>query len=387
MRHLLAALAALFAFALATAPAAAQTTDPAPRPDLRITTDYPSVTVQAGDSVDLDINVLADEPTPVDLAITEAPEGWDLTLRGGGFVLDGVTAMPESPPPVELEVVIPPATEPGVHRLTVEARAGGDVAELPVAVTVADRPVGGILLSTDFASLRGRPSDTFRYDMQIANQTPEEITFAFDGRGPDGWVVTAGPASEQRASTVTVAPGDTESVRVEADPPSSTPAGTYDIEVSANGGGQSGSFTLTAEVTGQSSIELVSDGARLDLRGSAGEEIEARVFVVNDGSAPLEDVRVSADEPEGWSVEFEPTEIAAVEAGGSESVTVRIKPSGDAVAGDYAVGVEARASGESSDLAYRFSVETSRWWGAVGVAVIVAAFAVLLAVFRRFGRR
>lgn len=354
---------------------------------LQVTTDYPAVTVQAGDTVTLDLKVHAPDRREVTLDVTDAPEGWVTTLRGGGFVIDGVTTTPDSPPRVELEIVVPPDAGAEVHRVRLTARGGGESDDLDLSMRVTDRPIGGIVLTTDFASLRGRPSDTFRYDLQITNQTPQEETFAFVGTGPPGWTVTAGPASEQRASTVTVAPGDSESVRVEADPASITPAGTYEIVVTATGGGQTGSFTLTAEVTGQPSIEVVPIDGRLDLSGNAGDVAETTLVVVNDGSAPLEDVQLLADEPSEWTVEFEPEQLDSVSAGESEEVTVRIQPAGNAVAGDYAVGVTARAGGESAEIAYRFAVETSRWWGAVGIAVIVAAFVVLLVVFRRFGRR
>ena len=384
-RLIAAALAIVAAIALLAPPAAGQET-PLPT-QMQVVTDYPAVTVQSGDAITFPLEVLAPNRQPVELSVVDAPPDWELTLRGGGFVIDGVTADPADPPDAELEVVVPPTAEPRTYLFGVEGRNGVTVDRLDLSVTVADRPVGGIQLNTDFATLRGRPDDTFRYDLDIVNQTPEEITFAFDGQGPEGWVVTAGPASEQRASTVTVAAGDSESVRVEADPPPNAPAGTYDIVVNATGGGQSGSFTLTAEVTGQPSLELVTANGRLDLSGNPGNEVEATVLVVNDGSAPLEDVRLTADEPAEWTVEFDPEEIAQVPGGESVPVTVRVQPAGNAVAGDYALGVTARAGGESSEIAYRYTIETSLWWGAIGIVIIVAAFGILFGVFRRFGRR
>ena len=379
-------LTTVAATAVLASPADAQDEIPLEQ-TLQVTTDFPAVTAEAGDSISFDIEVFADALTEVSLEPIDAPDGWDLVLRGGGFVIDGVTAAPDSPPRSELEVTLPPDTAPGPYHFGLRAQSDNEIDILDFSINVADRPVGGILLSTDFATLRGRPTDTFRYDLEITNQTPEEITFAFDAAGPPGWTVTAGPASEQRASTVTVAAGESESVRVEADPPTVTPAGSYDIVVTATGGGQSGSFQVTAEVTGQASIELVAAGGRLDLSGNAGDVKETTVLVVNDGSAPLEDIQLVADEPAEWTVEFEPDEIASVGAGESREVTVRIQPAGNAVAGDYAVGITARSGGETSDVAYRFAVQTSRWWGAIGVAIIVASFIVLFAVFRRFGRR
>lgn len=354
---------------------------------LQLTTDYPSVRVQAGNTVDLDLEITAPTAVPVSLEVAEAPGDWTLTFRGGGFVIGGVTATPELPPSVELEIDIPLETPPGDYVVTVAARTATAVAQLDLGIVVQDQPVGGVVLSTEFASLRGRPTDTFQYDLEVTNETPEEITFAFDATGPENWVVTAGPASEQRASTVTVAGGESESVRVEANPPSNAPAGTYDIEVTASGGGQTGSFTLQAEVTGQESIDLVPANGRVDMSGNAGDEASATLVVVNDGTSVLEDVSLTADEPEGWTVEFEPSEVPAVAAGESREVAMRVTPSSGAVAGDYVLGVTARGGGESAELAYRFAVETSRWWGAVGIVIIVAALVVLFVVFRRFGRR
>jgi uncharacterized membrane protein len=258
---------------------------------------------------------------------------------------------------------------------------------LNLIIQVADSPVGGIQLTTDFASLRGRPDDTFRFDLQVTNQRPEEITLAFDATGPEGWNVTAGPASEERASAVTVAAGASESVAVEANPSPTTTAGEYPIEVLASGGGESGSFTLTAVVTGQATLELLPFDERLDLTGTAGEEVVTTIIVTNSGTADLESVQLSADPPTDWTVEFEPAELAVIESGASQEVVVRAIPSTDAVAGDYAIGVTATSTSETASVAYRFTVETSRWWGVIGVIIIAAALGALFYVFRRYGRR
>jgi uncharacterized membrane protein len=323
----------------------------------------------------------------VALAVAEAPEGWQSVLRGGGFVIGGVTADPAEPPAVDLEVAVPTDAANGQHTVVVEATGPGGSDRLELVLEVASQPVGGIALETEFPTLRGGPDDTFRYDLQLTNQTPDEITLAFDAVGPEGWVLTAGPASEQQASTVTVAPGESESVTVEATPPGDVAAGSYPIEVRAVGDGLTGSLTVNAEVTGQGSLTLVTPGQRLDIDGEAGDTTSTPLLVVNDGAAPLADVTFSADPPEGWEVEFDPETLEAVAPGETQQVTARIQPSSDAVAGDYAIAVSARSGGESGDVAYRFTVETSRWWGAIGIGIVVVALGVLFVVFRVYGRR
>ena len=56
-------------------------------------------------------------------------------------------------------------------------------------------------------------------------------------------------------------------------------------------------------------------------------------------------------------------------------MTARIRPDGDAVAGDYAVTLRASGSGQDKSLDLRFAVETSGWWGFLGLLIIAVAVA------------
>jgi uncharacterized membrane protein len=73
--------------------------------------------------------------------------------------------------------------------------------------------------------------------------------------------------------------------------------------------------------------------------------------------------------------------------GESVTVTARIRPQSDAVAGDYGLTVTAASEGLRQEVDLRFQIETSTWWGFVAVAIIVVALIALALVFRRFGRR
>jgi uncharacterized membrane protein len=275
-------------------PAAAQ--DSAPLPDqFQVTTDYPSIAVQAGDTVSVDLEVLAPSQQEAVLEIIDPPAGWTTILRGGGFVIEGVTAAPVTPPRVELEITVPVDTSPGDYVMGVQGVTETQSDLLNLTIQVADTPVGAILLEPSFQELRGRADDTFRFDLQVTNQRPEELTLRFDAVGPEGWNITAGPASEERASAVTVAAGASESVNVVATPSPTTAAGEYPIELTASaGGGNSATLALTAIVTGQATLELVPATERLDISGTAGEVVEATVFVTNSGSAEMESVSLSS---------------------------------------------------------------------------------------------
>jgi len=68
-------------------------------------------------------------------------------------------------------------------------------------------------------------------------------------------------------------------------------------------------------------------------------------------------------------------------------VVATITPAGNAITGDYRITFRARVPQTEDEIEVRATVETSAFWGFVGVAIIVIALAALGMVFRRFGRR
>ena len=70
---------------------------------VEVSTPYPAVAVEPGSTASFTLSVRADTRERVDLALSEVPEGWEATLRGGGFVVDGVFADPAEPPEVTLD--------------------------------------------------------------------------------------------------------------------------------------------------------------------------------------------------------------------------------------------------------------------------------------------
>ena len=69
-------------------------------------------------------------------------------------------------------------------------------------------------------------------------------------------------------------------------------------------------------------------------------------------------------------------------------MNAQIKPSGDAIAGDYNLTISATGDPSATDsMQIRYTVETSILWGVVGVALIVAVVGGVWWVFQRYGRR
>ena len=175
--------------------------------DLVLSTPYPSVVAQPGSTVKFDLAVTAPAVSVAELAVDQLPTGWTTTLRGGGFVVNAVTAAPDTPGKVTAEIVVPPDATAGSYTVDVMATDGSGQTALPLAVQVQAEVNSGIAVKADFPSLRGDPGTAFSYTLTVTNNTPESQTFTFTAEGPQGWTVTASPVAAANANTVTPRPG------------------------------------------------------------------------------------------------------------------------------------------------------------------------------------
>ncbi len=112
------------------------------------------------------------------------------------------------------------------------------------------------------------------------------------------------------------------------------------------------------------------------------------MIVRNTGTAPARAIEMSASEPAGWTVAFDPQLIGEIPAGEQVEVTAQIRPGDKALNGDYIVTVRAKPEGSTTKSAeFRITVLTSTLWGVVGVALIAVAVGVVALAVLRFGRR
>lgn len=354
---------------------------------IQLSTPYAGVAIEPGETASFPLTIEAPQGTRVGLSVDEAPDGWAVSVRGGGFVVDEVIVNETDMPSLKLEAKVPAAAASADYRIIVVADSGAGSSSLEVDLRVAEAVGGSITLGSDFPVLRGPSDATFTFNLDLENQTPEEIQFALDAQGPEGWTLDVKPSGEARATTLTVAGGATGRINVDAKPPSDTPAGVYPVTIEAIGSGATASTDLTVEITGSYSATLSTPDQRLNADVQAGQAAEVPLVLVNTGSAPLIDVKLTASAPSGWDVTFDPAGLATVGPGETAQLDAVITPSRDAVAGDYIVTLRSSVPELKSSVELRTTVRTSGVWGAVGLGVIVAALAGLGVVFQRFGRR
>jgi uncharacterized membrane protein len=338
--------------------------------------------------VKFDLQVSAPAVTVAQLRVDQLPANWKTTLRGGGFVVSAVTATPDAPGKFTAEVVVPPDASADTYSFQVIASDAAGDASVPLAVQVQAEVDSGVGVTADFPSLRGEPGTAFSYTLTVTNNTPESQTFTFTAEGPQGWTVTASPASAANANTVTIDADGTAQVKVSATPPDGADEGSYPINVTiASDKGGTGSLQLTAEVTGSAKLEVATADQRLNVSGKANHEKRVTLVLGNSGSASLKAVQFAATPPSGWNVTFDPPQVEEVKPNETTQVVAIIKPAKNALAGDYAIGLRASAGSQSSNLDLRYGVKGSQTLGIVAIVIIAITFLGLAWLFRRLGRR
>jgi uncharacterized membrane protein len=376
------ALAGVLMMGLLASPATAQTAS-----GVTLTTPYPGLTVEPGDTAGFDLSLTSTSTASVSLAVEGIPDGWTATFRGGGFVVNQVTASPDAAPELRLDVIVPTGTADGEYALTVKASSSAGTTSLPIEVVVLGGAGGIVTLTPDFPGLQGSASDTFTFNVEAKNDTPAEVQLELDAEGPIGWTVEARPQSAAQASTITIDSGGTARITVTATPPANAAAGVYDLRVTARGGGVDNEAPLQVQITGSFDMELTTPDQRLNANVTAGQATQFPVVVINTGSADLVNVAMSATPPSGWEVTWDAEVIPTVAAGDFATVNATITPSSQAIAGDYQISFRATSDEASATMEIRSTVSPSAFGGLVGIGLILLTLAALAWVFRRFGRR
>jgi uncharacterized membrane protein len=361
-------------------PAAAQS-------GLSITTPFPAVSVQPGESVSFDLTVSADEPSRVDLSLQSLPDGWSGSMSGGGNEVQGAFVDAGAPATVTLALRVPDDAEAGAVPITVVGQSGGTTARLELDLTIAEAGGGTVSLESDYPSLRGTVDTDFKFNLTLHNDTPGELTFALQADGPDGWDVTIQPTGETRAASVTVAARATQRLEVSATPGAQASAETYPIDVTVTAGDQQATAQLGVEITGSVAMQLTTPDERLNTTANAGSATDFTVVIVNNGTSPLTAVDLAGAGPTDWAITFDPTTVDQIDPGTSAPATAHITPSSNAVAGDYQISLSATNADANESLDVRVTVETAPIWGIVGILLVVGTIGAMVLVFRRYGRR
>jgi len=353
-----------------------------------LTSPYVAVTVQAGQTVNLELSVTDTVIQRLDMSLTGVPTGWEASILGGGRPVSAIMTDPAEPSLLQLQVKVPADAKKGPATLTVVARAGSTSSTLPITLTVSDVEGGTTNMEADYTSLRGPASASYSFSLELKNDTLEARTYNLSVEGPSNWALSLKPSgASQETPTVSVESQASQKLNLEVQPAPGVEIGTYDIVVSAVGGGETVQVPLQVEITGTYTLTITTPDGSLNADVKAGDTTKVPFVVTNSGTGPLQGVKLSATAPSNWEVKFEPAVIDLLNAGEQVTVSAQFTPAENAIAGDYVVTMNASADQAAAQSDIRVTVKTSTLWGVIGVLVVVAVIAILAFVFRRYGHR
>ncbi|HWA43991.1 MAG TPA: NEW3 domain-containing protein [Hypericibacter adhaerens] len=385
--------ALLAALALCAAPALAQTSSTQPAlTGFWLTTPYPELTIPAGEkgSIPLTLRNAGLPPQRAELAISGLPSGWTADFTGGGKPVTAAIVDPNDTQSLTLEVTPPKdaSDKAAPVEATVTAKYGDQTASLPLAISLSTEAPGGVTLTPELPALRGTPTTDFSFRIKIDNNSGADQLFNLGADVPAGFTTSFKHGYDTAEITgVPIKAGASDTVTMDVKPGPNTAAGDYPLRFAVLAGKLTASTDLGVRITGTPGLSLSGPQDRLSGDTTAGQPTTFPFTLESTGSAPAQNVKLSASAPSDWKVTFDPETLPALEAGQSQTVNVTITPSAKAVAGDYIVSVSANADGASRSADFRATVNTSTQWGIVGVIIIAAALIVLVVGVMRYGRR
>ncbi len=360
---------------------------------LELTTSYPGISVKPGDSLSISLTLANNSGSGVDadVSIASLPDGWEGYLQGGSYEVSQVYVGNENEASLTLHVTVPDELTEGTYKATVQASAGNGIEDsLTLSFIVSQVNAGKGSFTSEYPEQEGSSGTTFSFSTTLINNGLKSQSYSLSSSAPAGWNVSFTPSGEStKVAGIEVEAGDSEGLTVSVVPPEGVEAGEYEISCSAVSADETLSTELKVVITGTYGLSVSTPDGRLSFDAYANQEADVTLDVTNTGNVDLENVSLTSSLPSGWTATFDLDDnmISSLPAGNTTQVIVHVKPSSDAITGDYVASFTASCDEASSSVEFRVSVKTSTIWGIVAVLVIVCTVCGVGYVFRKYGRR
>jgi uncharacterized repeat protein (TIGR01451 family) len=380
-----------FAFALGLmAPAAYAAETPHDIKGLYLMTDYPAVTVRPGTTSNIPLRLQNYRlgPERYRLSVTGVPDGWTATLLGGGQPVAAAMPALDASVALQLRLDVPANANLSEQTLTVKAEGEGSQATLPLNVALAKELPAKLTVTSKLPSLRGSPKSNFEYTLTIKNDSGRNLVASFAAEAPPNFETSFTEAyGSQELSSIPIEAGQSKDIKLKVRAPGTIGAGHFPVKVTVNAEDASANVDLALDVVGQPQLQVSGRDGLLSARAVAAQQSSFPIVVTNTGTAPADNIKLTASAPSGWKVTFDPATIDRLVPGKDAEVQALVTPSDKSLAGDYMVSVRANSRGENASSQFRITVNTSTVWGMAGAGVIGIALLLMLGAVARFGRR
>jgi uncharacterized membrane protein len=254
-------------------------------------------------------------------------------------------------------------------------------------------PEGPIEFKSSFPSVEGSGDETFKYDVLVIPAT-DEVAGAYDFNviAPPGWEATVwGDHPAKRVGTIDFGgkriASQVMTVRAEAIKGKTPEPGEYVITLEMTSGELKGTFDLTAVVTANYEFNIRTDTGRLSTEVKGTEDKHISILLENTGTAAIDNIILSAIEPEGWNITFDPDKIDSLEPGLKQEVGVVVRPPERAIVNDYTVVLRAESENGTETLKLRVTVQAPGTMTGAGIGITASVIVGLVFLFKRTSMR
>lgn len=363
---------------------------PEPTREVKLTSAYPGVSAYLGDTIQHSLVVQNTGETSELLRLSAvAPDGWTVKFISQQSEVTSVYLSAGQSASLTVTTVTPDNAAPGEYTLVVGASTiDGEVkASLELSVNLREKETESAFdFVSQFSEITAEAGKSLTYPITLRNTSSSDQVITLSvASAPEKWKVVF-KSGDIEITKVTLAPGQSLALLLQATPPSEVSVGDYSIVVEAMGDSASRQMVLNAKIVGLYKLDV--QPSTLYTQTTAGNQLAFTVRVTNSGQSPVTTLSLQVNAPSGWNVSSSPPKVSTLDPKDSYTFNVVAIPPSDTVAGDYLLSISASSDQYSSDeVQLRVTVEAPASWALVGVAVAAIAVVLLIAVFRKFSRR
>ena len=268
----------------------------------------------------------------------------------------------------------------------VESPDGNVTDSLPLSVALTEAEED-IRISAKFPEVTVEAGKALKYPITISNLGEIDRLLLLSVQPPTDWKVVF-KSGTMEISRLYLEAGKSESLILEATPPSTVKIGTYTIPVQIKSpeGSIYAEMNLRATIIG--SYELTLEPSTLLTSVTAGGSTTFTVKATNTGYTSVTSVSLNIAIPEDWESSVTPVQVDSLKPRESFSFNVVIKVPEDTVAGDYLITLTGLSDQvESDEVQVRITVTVPTSWGLIGIGLAVVMVIALVLIFMKFKRR
>ena len=358
---------------------------------LEFYTDYPGISVKAGDSqtISMYVSNTSGSGLDADLSIVSIPDGWEGYFSGSGSQISRVHVENGAESTVTFNLEIPEDAAEGDYTVQLQATSDTGLTDVTdLVLSIQEVQYGQGSFEAEYPEQEGASGTAFSFSTTLVNNSAGDQSYSLSAQAPAGWQVSFQPSGEStQVASIEVAAASSEGLTVSVTPPENVEAGDYTIPISATSASDTLETELTVTITGTYALELSTPSGLLSFDAHANRESDVTLSITNNSNVDLQNITLTSSAPTDWTVTFDESSIEVLEAGATQEITAHVTPGDSAMTGDYVTTITASCSETSDTAEFRVSVKTDTIWGIVAIVIILALVAGVGAVLKKYGRR